>query len=170
MMPRAGQAGNPNAFYEDTQAQLEQAKLRAAQTAHALKNAPQASYPTTQAPAALAQPAQRPAAPPAAPSAAPAPAGAAQAPAKPQPTREQIAAGAGRLKAASDTPNVDAVLGVNRRAIERSGKGLDGVRSEAQQAEQRRKALRDKLRMSAFAMSNPGASPLEADMYRRGGG
>ena len=163
MMPRAGQAGNPNAYYEDTQAQLEQARLRAAQTAHALKNAPRAQYPTPAAPAA-------PAAPSAAPSAAPAPAGAAQAPAKPQPTREQIAAGTGRLNAKSDTPNVDAVLGVNRRAIERSGKGLDSVRSEAQQAEQRRKALREKLRMSAFAMSNPGASPLEADMYRRRGG
>src|SRR5262245_16203574 len=164
-------------------ADLEAARLRAAQTAKALAGAPQAMYPGQSPQAGYDQGAaiaeqmrqRREAA-----SAAQAPAQPA-APAQPSPQPMQAAGAAASAASAgaahrahtqgqageSATPGIDAVLAVNKRAADRAtAYGAQNVEDMAAQ-KRRRQQLHGELMAQSMKLANPGASTLELDMARR---
>lgn len=161
---------------DETRRQLEAAKLRAAETANALKSAPRATYPGQGTPmqdaaprrdqnamqdfGAMAQSVGQTVAPAQAP-AQPAPA----APAQPQARSEYKHVQGQRGQSA--TPGIDAVLAVNRRAADRAT--ADAGRNVEDMAAQRkrRERLRGELMQASLKLANPNASPLELDMARR---
>lgn len=172
---------------EARQNDLEMARRKAEETAARLRGAPRASYPGQpasaqpgatsgqgygQAAANAAQGAARAAqAPATAPSTAqvkPGPDARGYAPAmKPaqMPATRPAQAQPYRAPAGVDPARgTQAVLGVTGRAVGRA----DDAQAERNASEQRRQRLRGELRMQAFKLARPDASPVELDLARRG--